>query len=250
MGAPDIALGIDLGSRTTKLVELRGGEVARFEIFGTTHESLDRVRAFLASGNGASSAATGYGRHLVNSRLSCRVVTEIKACALGARHFRPGCGLVIDIGGQDTKAVALDASGGFRRFEMNDRCAAGTGRFLEVMAGILGYSLEEFGRQALASRSAATISSLCTVFAESEVISLLTSGQDRQAIARGLHLSVVDRVFPLAAKLDAEGEVLISGGVALNPCVVDLLARALGRPVVVPENPQLVTAVGAALTVR
>ncbi len=247
MSAPGRVLGIDLGSRTTKIVSLSGGRLERFEIFDTTHRSIERVRARLDDGGFGEAAATGYGRHLVHSHLTCRIVNEVKACALGARFFGAGCGLVIDIGGQDTKVIELDGGEGFSRFEMNDRCAAGTGRFLEVMAGLLGYSLEEFGREAMSAPERAEISSMCTVFAESEVIALLTAGADRRAIARGLHHSVVDRIFPLAARLDGGGDVLMSGGVALNPCVVSLLAAAIGRRIVVPENPQLVTAVGAAL---
>jgi predicted CoA-substrate-specific enzyme activase len=250
MDGSDRVLGIDLGSRTTKIVTLAGGRLERSEIFDTTHRSIERVRARLDAGDFGDAAATGYGRYLVHSHLPCRIVTEVKACALGARFFGAGCGLVIDIGGQDTKVIELDGGEGYARFEMNDRCAAGTGRFLEVMAGLLGYSLEEFGREALASAERAEISSMCTVFAESEVIALLTSGADRRAIARGLHHSVVDRIFPLAARLGGKGDALMSGGVALNPCIVALLGRAIGRRIVVPENPQLVTAVGAALAVR
>lgn len=248
MAAPDLILGLDLGSRTTKIVEWAGGAVAGFEIFDTTPDSVARVRARLARRDYALAAATGYGRFLMNAHLACRVVTEITACALGARSVRPGAGLVIDIGGQDSKVILLgNGSGPFADFEMNDRCAAGTGRFLEVMAGRLGFGLEEFGRAAGQARETVVLNSMCTVFAESEVISLLAAGRDRAAIARGLHASIVDRVYPLAARFDPLGEILMAGGVALNPCLVDLLAKKLGRPVVVPENPQIVTALGAAL---
>jgi predicted CoA-substrate-specific enzyme activase len=175
-------------------------------------------------------------------------VTEITACALGARFLRPEAGMVIDIGGQDSKVILLgNGSGPFADFEMNDRCAAGTGRFLEVMARLLGFSLDEFGRAACEAGEMITLGSMCTVFAESEVISLLAAGRDRTSIALGLHGSVADRVYPLAARFDAHGEVLMAGGVALNPCLVGLLSKKLGRPVVVPEHPQIVTAVGAAL---
>jgi predicted CoA-substrate-specific enzyme activase len=248
MAAPDIFLGLDLGSRTTKVVEMAGGEVLRFDVFDTTHDSLQRVRARLDARDYARAAAAGYGRYLMNAHLDCRVVTEIMACALGARFLYPSAGVVIDIGGQDSKVIQLgDGPGAFADFEMNDRCAAGTGRFLEVMARLLGFTLEEFGRAAAAADETIALSSMCTVFAESEVISLLASGRDRKAIALGLHQSIVDRVYPLAARFDARGEVLMAGGVALDPCLVDLLARKLGHPVVVPPNPQIVTAIGAAL---
>jgi len=249
MAAPDLFLGLDLGSRTTKVVEMAAGAVVRFEVFDTTHGSLQRIRTRLDDRNYARAAAAGYGRYLMNAHLDCRVVTEITACALGARFIDPAAGLVIDIGGQDSKVIQLgNGSGAFTEFEMNDRCAAGTGRFLEVMARLLGFSLEEFGLAACDAEEMIALSSMCTVFAESEVISLLASGRDRQAIALGLHQSVVDRVYPLAARFETRGEVVMAGGVALNPCLVDLLAKKLGRPVIVPPNPQIVTAIGAALT--
>jgi predicted CoA-substrate-specific enzyme activase len=248
MASPDLFLGLDLGSRTTKVVEMAGGEVVRFDIFDTTHDSILKVRARLDRRDYRRAAAAGYGRYLMNAHLDCRVVTEITACALGARFLDPAAGLVIDIGGQDSKVIQLgDGPGAFTEFEMNDRCAAGTGRFLEVMARLLGYGLEEFGRAACEADETIALSSMCTVFTESEVISLLASGRDRKAIARGLHQSVADRVFPLAARLEANGDVLMAGGVALNPCFVDLLAGKLRRPVIVPPRPQLVTAIGAAL---
>jgi predicted CoA-substrate-specific enzyme activase len=247
MGGSGTTLGIDLGSRTTKIVEVSGGRIRFAEVFDTTHDSIERVRAALAAKRFDGVAATGYGRHLLSSRLPCRIVTEIKACALGAVHASPAARLVVDVGGQDTKVIELAGGGGFARFEMNDRCAAGTGRFLEVMSGLLGFSLAEFGREALASPVRATISSMCTVFSESEVISLLTSGEDRRAIARGLHHSIVDRIFPMVSRFDPTGNILMTGGVALNPCIVEFLSQAAGRPVEVPENPQLVTALGAAL---
>jgi predicted CoA-substrate-specific enzyme activase len=248
MASDDLFLGLDLGSRTTKIVEWREGAPAGFEIFDTAPDSIARVRARLERRDYARAAATGYGRFLMTAHLDCRVVTEITACAVGARFVRPGAGLVIDIGGQDSKVIWLgNGSAPFTDFEMNDRCAAGTGRFLEVMAERLGYGLEELGRAGLAAKDTIAISSMCTVFAESEVTSLVAEGRDRASIARGLHAAIADRIFPLAARFDPSGDIMMAGGVALNPCLVDLLAEKLGRAVVVPENPQIVTAIGAAL---
>jgi activator of 2-hydroxyglutaryl-CoA dehydratase len=115
------------------------------------------------------------------------------------------------------------------------------------MARLLGFSVEEFGRAACEAGERIVLSSMCTVFAESEVISLLAAGRDRKSIALGLHGSIADRVYPLAARFDTGGEVVVAGGVALNPCLVDLLSKKLGRPAIVPKHPQIVTAVGAAL---
>lgn len=240
-------LGVDLGSRTTKIVELEDGGLRRAEILDTTPDSLDEVRRLVAGRPFAASCVTGYGRHLASAHLPGRVVTEITACARGARHLYPGARRVLDIGGQDAKAIGLAPAGGFDRFEMNDRCAAGTGRFLEVMAGLLGFALKDFGREALAADRAATVSSMCTVFAESEVVSLVAAGEDRRRIALGLHRSVVDRVWPLVARLEGDGELVFVGGVAENPAVVRLLEERFGHPVTVPPRPQIVSALGAAL---
>ena len=248
MTVPGLFLGLDLGSRTTKIVELVDGAIAGSEVFDTDGHSLARVRARLGQRDYVRAVATGYGRFLMNAHLDCRVVTEITACALGARFLRPDAGLVIDIGGQDSKVILLgNGAGAFADFEMNDRCAAGTGRFLEVMAALLGFSLQEFGRAACEAEETITLSSMCTVFAESEVISLLAAGRDRRSIALGLHGSIADRVYPLAARFEPRGEIVCAGGVALNPCLVGLLSEKLGRSVVVPDDPQIVTAVGAAL---
>ena len=240
-------LGVDLGSRTTKIVELEDGLVRGVEIMDTTPGSLLEVRRLVSGRAFAASCVTGYGRHLASAHLPGRVVTEITACARGARQLHPGARRVLDIGGQDAKAISLAPGGGFDRFEMNDRCAAGTGRFLEVMARLLGFTLEDFGREALAADRAAAISSMCTVFAESEVVSLVAAGEDRRRIALGLHQSVVDRVWPLVARLEGDGDLFFVGGVAENPAVVRLLEARFDRPVLVPPRPQIVSALGAAL---
>ncbi len=193
--------------------------------------------------------ATGYGRHLVREHLGCTVVTEIRAHALGASRLFPACHTVIDVGGQDSKVIRVSA-GKQANFEMNDRCAAGTGRFLEVMATALGYTLAEFGRAALEAPSSVTVNSMCTVFSESEVVSLIARGADKHAIACGLHESIVDRLLALVGRVGAEPEVVLSGGVALNPCIRTLLESRLGVRLLVPDRPQLVGAIGAALSVN
>jgi len=240
-------LGIDLGSRTTKIVTLSKGKVESFEIFDTNHNSIHKVRKTIRNSKYAKIVATGYGRHLMKAHLSAKVVTEIKACARGAKFLNPDCRLVVDIGGQDSKVIEINPEGSFGQFEMNDRCAAGTGRFLEVMAQVLGYSIEDFWREALAAQSPLPISSMCTVFAESEVISLMTSGEDRRRIALGLHLSIIDRLYPMVSRFEHEGGVMFVGGVAKNRCMAELLEKKLKCKVMIPENPQLVSAIGSAL---
>ncbi|MDX9819352.1 MAG: acyl-CoA dehydratase activase, partial [Desulfococcus multivorans] len=174
-------------------------------------------------------------------------VTEIKAHARGANRLFPEARTVLDIGGQDSKAMTLFPDGRVRKFEMNDRCAAGTGKFLEIMARTLGFEIEEFGREALLAENNLNISSMCTVFAESEVTSLIARGRNRREIARGLHASVVRRAVGMINRVSSSGNIVFTGGVAKNPCMRSLLAESLGRSVLIPEDPQLVGALGAAL---
>jgi predicted CoA-substrate-specific enzyme activase len=154
---------------------------------------------------------------------------------------------VLDIGGQDSKAIALFDTGKVKKFEMNDRCAAGTGKFLEIMAWTLGFDIDAFGREALAAEQDISISSICTVFAESEVTSLIAKGRDRREIARGLHSSVIRRVARMINRVSPHGDIVFTGGVAKNPCMRRFLEDKLGRLVLVPEDPHMVGAFGAAL---
>jgi predicted CoA-substrate-specific enzyme activase len=153
------------------------------------------------------------------------------------------------MGGQDTKVIAIGPAGDVTDFSMNDKCAAGTGRFLEVILGRLQVPLEEVAAWAARAESAVTVSSTCTVFAESEVISLVAEGRPAEGIVRGLHQALASRVAALARGRPGGGPVLLSGGVALNAAMVTALAEALGRPVQVLPEPQLVGALGAALSV-
>ncbi len=238
---------------------LEDGRLVDAEIVDTGTDPLARVRELLASlghdpgsGRGTGSCpapvvATGYGRHLVRARLGFPVITEIRAHALGASMLFPGCRTVIDIGGQDSKAVRVE-KGRQVNFEMNDRCAAGTGRFLEVMAATLGYCIDEFGCTALDAKEPAAISSMCTVFSESEVVSLIARGVDKHSIALGLHESIVNRLLALVGRVGVEPEVVLTGGVALNPCIRMLLEKKLGVRLNVPEQPQIAGAIGAALS--
>lgn len=227
------------------------GKIVDFRIADTGTDPLARAQELLTSLLPTPCSllpvtATGYGRHLVRERLGFPVITEIKAHALGASHLFPSCRTVIDIGGQDSKVIRVE-NGRQTNFEMNDRCAAGTGRFLEVMAMALGYTVAEFGDEALKGREPVSISSMCTVFSESEVISLIARGLDRHSIALGLHQSIASRLLAMVGKVGAEPEVVLSGGVALNPCIRVLLEKSLGVKLFVPEVPQAVGALGAAL---
>jgi (R)-2-hydroxyacyl-CoA dehydratese activating ATPase len=240
--------GIDIGSRSIELVVVdKSGKMVQSLQADTGFDPLSQARKLIDGVRYNRILATGYGRSLFEIAFDAPTVTEIKAHARGARAFFPHAQTVLDIGGQDSKAIALFENGKVKKFEMNDRCAAGTGKFLEIMARTLGFEIADFGRQALLAEKDITISSMCTVFAESEVTSLIAKGQDRREIARGLHSSVIRRAAGMISRVSDQGDIVFTGGVANNACMRDLLAQKLFREVLVPETPQLAGALGAAL---
>lgn len=240
--------GIDIGSRTIEVVVVdETGEIVSSLQTDTGFDPMAEAERLLNGVEYHRIMATGYGRNLFEVSFDAPTVTEIKAHATGARAFFSDARTVLDIGGQDSKAIALFDNGKVKKFEMNDRCAAGTGKFLEIMAMNLGFDMEAFGRKALLADKEVNISSMCTVFAESEVTSLIAKGQDRREIARGLHSSVIRRAAGMINRVSSDGEIVFTGGVAKNPCMQTLLAGKLGRPVLVPDDPQMIGALGAAL---
>jgi predicted CoA-substrate-specific enzyme activase len=239
--------GIDIGSRTIKLAVLENGRLILSRKTVTSHDPLGTARELMAGATYDRITATGYGRHLIKGHLDCPVISEITAFVLGARFFSDDCTSILDIGGQDTKAISLDKKGNLCKFEMNDRCAAGTGRFLEVMATVLGFTLDEFSAAALSAKRAEKINSMCTVFAESEVVSLISQGADRNEVALGIHKAIVSRSAGLLKRVSPAGTIFFAGGVALNGCARTLLEKETKRRVFVPPDPQIVGAVGAAL---
>jgi len=246
----ELVAGLDIGSRTIALVEWNGQEVVRARVVNTGTDPMANARALLVDGGYGRLVGTGYGRHLAMEReLADEVISEIKAYALGAHHLFPDTGTVLDIGGQDSKVIRVGLGGRVLRFEMNDRCAAGTGRFLENMAHALSLGVAELGPHALAAPGevAVRISSMCTVFAESEVVSLIARGEDSRRVALGLHQAIVDRVAGMIRRVGIEERFVFAGGVANNPCLQKLFAEALGVPLSVPPDPQIVGALGAAL---
>lgn len=251
-----ITAGIDIGSLTAKAVVLDsdGGVPLGSHLAPTGHRPADAgVRVLEAAVEDAgidteqieASVGTGYGRVAMEG-VDWRI-TEISCHARGAWHVEPGVKTVIDIGGQDAKVIRVDERGNALDFEMNDRCAAGTGRFFEVMAEAMEIRLDELGGLAVSAEEPAELSSTCTVFAESEVVGLLADGRSIASIAAGLCDAVARRVIAMANRLTVEPPILLCGGVAHNIGVREALQRHLKREVVVPDHPQLVGAIGAAV---
>jgi len=242
--------GIDIGSRTVKLAILQDGQLVTSRKRENSFDPLAVCRELLADEVYDSIVATGYGRHLLAQNIATGLVSEIKASAVGARWLYPACRTVIDIGGQDTKAISLDPMGRLQRFEMNDKCAAGTGRFVEVMAMALACRLEEFDALVQSSGQGYSISSTCAVFAESEVVGLIGRGVPRSSVARGIVDSIVTRTGLLARRAGVAADVVFIGGVARNASFRDVLLERLGLTVHVPQDPQMVAAIGCALLAR
>jgi len=242
-----IAAGIDIGSRTIKVVTVTNGVVTDNRMAENTFDTLGVCSKLLEGIRYHNITATGYGRNLFVEHYACNAISEIKAFALGAGFLLPSCRTVLDIGGQDTKVIALDRNGHMKKFEMNDKCAAGTGRFMEIMAMALGFTLKDFGNEALSASGSVAVSSMCTVFAESEVVSLIARGADRRAVAKGIHQSIVSRALSLLRRVSDEEDIVFAGGVALNPCIVFMLEQQLKKTIHVFPQPQLTGALGAAI---
>jgi predicted CoA-substrate-specific enzyme activase len=241
-------LGLDIGSRSVDAVWLdESGAVLDSAVADSGYDPSAVARGLVDRGGFDRMVATGYGRHSARDAFGCDVITEIKAYATGVYSLFPEAASVLDIGGQDTKVISLGQAGKVVDFEMNDKCAAGTGKFLEVMARALGFELEEMAQAALSASRGVTISSMCTVFAESEVTGLVHRGEDRPAIARGLHESIARRTVSSLRRVGARGPLVFAGGVAKNTAMVELVRAGMGVEVLVPGQAQTVGALGAAL---
>jgi len=245
--------GIDIGSRSIEVVVVDGnGEVQESLQADTGFDPMSEAKSMMQGLGYDHVMATGYGRNLFELSFDAPTITEIKAHATGAKKLFPTTRTILDIGGQDSKVIVLADTGRVKKFEMNDRCAAGTGKFLEIMAGSLGFDIDGFGQEALLAEKEINISSMCTVFAESEVTSLIAKGENRREIARGLHESVVRRAAGMVCRFSSEsdGDLVFTGGVAKNSCILSLLSKKLQRTIQVPDEPQFVGALGAALIAR
>jgi predicted CoA-substrate-specific enzyme activase len=241
------ALGIDAGSTTTKIAGVDENKKLVWHLLEPTEPHIEEQTARLVdqAPKDLPLVSTGYGRNL--AKRAGRQVTEITCHAKGAFAALGHGGTLIDIGGQDSKVIVIANDGQVKNFMMNDKCAAGTGRFLEVSAARLKVALEDMGRVALQAKDEVSISSTCTVFAESEIVSLLARGHKTETILRGLHRSLIKRIASLAKSAGLTPPLMLSGGVARNPAVARILEEELGHPVELPQHPQLMGAYGAAL---
>ena len=249
-----ITVGIDVGSITTKAAVAKDGEVIADKLTLTGYNArLAGEKVFeelikecaLERTSIDKIISTGYGRN--NITFADKAITEITCHAAGSFYLDPMVRSVIDIGGQDSKAIAVNDTGSPIDFAMNDKCAAGTGRFLEVMARALEVDLNDFGDFSLKAQKPAPISSLCTVFAESEVISLISKGEKRENIIAGIHEAIAARVVAMANRVGFTTRIMMTGGVAKNIGVVRALERKIGQKIEVSAKSQVTGAIGAAM---
>ena len=252
-----IVAGIDIGSATSKAAILNGDKILADPIIETGPESRGSAEKVMAEALKQSGlrleeldyiVATGYGR--INVPFAGAVVTEIACHAKGVNFLFPSARTILDMGGQDCKGIRVDAEGNHVAFAMNDKCAAGTGRFLEVMAALLRTPLTEIGPLSLQAAEETKISNICTVFARSEVSRHLRRGVPKADILAGLHAATADRVFGLLKRVGIEGDFVISGGIAKNIGVVKRVEAKVGLPALISEEPQIIGALGAAILAR
>jgi predicted CoA-substrate-specific enzyme activase len=245
--------GIDIGSTMTKAIILEKEMIS--SVTGPTGPEHRRMagtvmdEALHKAGIPFSSityiVSTGYGR--INVPFADKQVTEISCHAKGVSSLFPGAGTIIDIGGQDSKAIIIDSKGKPTDFIMNDKCAAGSGRFIEVIADSLGLALEEMGDLSLESKNPVKISSICTLWAQQEVAESLAKGVAIADLVAGIHMSLAERVAGMVKRLRIKKEVVVTGGGAKNRGLVNALSQQLGYEVIIPENPLITGALGAAL---
>ena len=245
--------GIDVGSTMTKVVILNEGIVA--STIGPTGPEQRRLankvmeevlgKAAISFRSIAYIVSTGYGR--INVPFADKQFTEITCHAKGIVHLFPKAKTIIDIGGQDVKGIKIDADGKIIDFVMNDKCAAGSGRFIEVIADTLGVPLDKVGDLSLRSKNPANISNICTIWAQQEVASSLAEGVPVSDLLAGIHKSLADRISRMVSRLKVEEAVIVTGGGAKNRGLLKALAEQLGHEVLVPEEPLITGALGAAL---
>jgi predicted CoA-substrate-specific enzyme activase len=251
-----IVAGCDVGSLTSKAVLLKDDKIIKTVIIKSKAkpgESANEAMKQALAGAGLSTkdiaycVGTGYGRDKIS--FMNEAITEIACHGKGAQWLVPSARTVLDIGGQDCKAMRLDAQGGMVKFTANDKCASGTGRFLEVMARVLGIGLADLGEMSLSSKAPITLASACTVWAQADVIQFLNNKVPIEDIAAGVNNAMASRMAVIVNNIGFEKDVVMTGGVAKNSGVVAALEKMLGIRIkrMVRADPQLAGAIGAAL---
>ena len=255
-----ITVGVDIGSTTSKAVLLKDSTILGQVIIPSAGLPAELAREVFEqccqkSGVDKSEikaiATTGYGRR--NANFGDMVITEIKAAGRGASMIEPPSGkifTIIDVGGQDTKVIALNEDGEVEDFRMNEKCAAGTGRFLEMLAKKLELDNEEFVEAALRSTTMIHMNSTCAVFAESEVVSLLARGVAKEDIAAAAHTSIAERIGSMIRRVGPKEILCFTGGGAHNKALARAVEESLNKKVFIPEHPQTIVALGAAFVAR
>lgn len=247
-------IGIDLGSRTSKIVILNSSGIVYSNILDTgINPKITSKKLFdqalketeIKRTEIGNIYSTGYGRNIVP--FSDKRISEISCHAKGVNFFFPKARTIIDIGGQDSKMIMVNDSGKVQDFVMNDRCAAGTGRFLEVTANILECTVDELGKLSFDSQEEIDMNSTCVVFAESEIIGLISQGKKKEDIINAVHLSVAKRVRNLISQMHWQKPVVFTGGVANNTGMKQVISEILNTDITVPQNPFLTGALGAAI---
>jgi len=258
-----VIAGVDVGAATAKTVIMSNGDIVGQVVIATGHNikqaaaevtklALEQAGLWRDGFNFETDldyvVSTGYGRSGV--AFAKKTVTEIMCHAKGAHYLMPTTRTIIDIGGQDSKAIGLDEKGNVANFVMNDKCAAGTGRFLEVMANVLHTTIEQLGPEALISKTPCHMSSTCTIFAESEMVSLRAEGRSRDDLLAGIVRSVSSRVVVMGRTVGFKNDMVFTGGVAKNVGVKAALEEEIGMEIMVPAQPQTIGALGAALMAK
>ena len=252
-----LVAGVDIGAATAKAVILNGNEILASFIMPTgssvaraaevvIEEALER--SGLSIGELEYIVSTGYGRRAVS--FTNKALTEIICHAAGVSSILSQARTVVDIGGQDSKVIGLDDNGNVSNFVMNDKCAAGTGRFLEVMARVLDIDISEMGPLSLLGKEPCPISSTCTVFAESEMVSLRAEGESQENILAGIHKAMARRIVIMGSSVGFKKEVVFTGGVAKNVGIKKALEDETGLKILIPEEPQIMGALGAAILAK
>jgi len=249
-----LVAGVDVGAATAKTAIVLDGKVISWAVMPTgdyvENSAMEVTITALAQAGYTMDdldycCSTGYGRRVV--KFSQKAISEIICHAKGVNYYFPDVRTIIDIGGQDSKVISVLENGTVADFVMNDKCAAGTGRFLEVMADVMRITINDMGPEAIKSKHPAQINSTCTIFAESEMVSLRAQKTPREDMIAGIHKAVSRRVGILGRQVGYKERIAFTGGVALNTGVIHFLQAFLKTTLVIPEPPQIMGAIGAAL---